>query len=170
MDPKKLRATVIYPLIARMFHVFQLGNHCQHVCEFPVIMKLAGVSSLFKKNDNLKNDNYRLVSSLPSLSKVYERVMGKQLSDFFDKSFSALLSAFRKRYSCQSTLSNLVEHLKKTDNGEYVAYLYMDLKKAFDRLPHCLTISKLHPYGLSREACCLRGHKKWIALGKTRSE
>ena len=78
-------------------HVSQLVNHCLHVCEFPDIMKLADVSSLFKKNDNLKKDNYRPVSVLPSISKVYERVMGQQLSDFFDKIFSALLSAFRKR-------------------------------------------------------------------------
>ena len=50
-------------------------------------MKLADVSSLYKKNDNLKKDNYRPVSVLPSLSKVYERVMGQQLSDFSIKSF-----------------------------------------------------------------------------------
>ena len=70
-------------------HVSQLVNHCLHVCEFSDIMKLADVSSLFKKNDNLKKDNYRPVSVLPSLSKVYERVMGQQLSDFSIK-FSLL--------------------------------------------------------------------------------
>ena len=136
--------------------VSQLVNHCLHVCEFPDIMKLADVSSLFKKNDNLKKDNYRPVSVLPSLSKVYERVMGQQLSDFFDKIFSALLSTFRKRYSCQSTLLNMIEHFKNSlDNSEYVACLSMDLSKAFDCLPHCLTICKMYSYGVSREACTL---------------
>ena len=115
------------------------------------------------------------VSVLPSLSKVYERVMGKQLSDFFDKIFSSLLSAFRKRYSCQSTLLNMIEHFQKSlDNGEYGACLSMDLSKAFDCLPHCLTICKLHSYGVSREACTLiasylRGRKQRIKLGNTRS-
>ena len=107
MDPKKAQGYDNIPSkLLRIgasgisSHVSQLVNHCLHVCEFPDIMKLADVSSLFKKNDNLKKDNYRPVSVLPSLSKVYERVMGQQLSDFFDKIFSALLSAFRKRYSC----------------------------------------------------------------------
>ena len=135
-------------------YVSQLVNHCLHVCKFPDTMKLADVSSLYKKNDNLKKDNYRPVSVLPSLSKIYERVMGQQLSDFFDKIFSALLSSFRKRYSCQSTLLNMTEHFQKSlDNGEYVSCLSMDLSKAFDCLPHCLTICKLHSYGVAREAC-----------------
>ena len=157
-------------------YVSQLVNHCLHVCEFPDTMKLADVSSLYKKYDNLKKDNYRPVSVLPSLSKIYERVMSQQLSDLFDKIFFALLSAFIKRYSCQSTLLNMIEHFKKSlDNGEYVACLSMDLSKAFDCLPHCLTICKLHSHGVSREACTLiasylRDHKQWIKLGNSRSE
>ena len=183
MDPKKAQGYDNIPSkLLRLgasgisSHVSQLVNHCLHVCEFPDMMKLADVSSLFKKNDNLKKDNYRPVSVLPSISKVYERVMGQQLSDFFDKIFSALLSAFRKRYSCQSTLLNMIEHFKNSlDNGEYVACLSMDLSKAFDCLPHCLTICKMYSYGVSREACTLiasylRGRKQRIKLGNTRSE
>ena len=183
MDPKKAQG---YDNIPSKFlrigasgicsHVSQLVNHCFRVCEFPDIMKLTDVSSLYKKNDNLKKDNYRPVSVLPSLSKVYERVMGQQLSDFFDKIFSALLSAFRKRYSCQSTLLDMIEHFKRSlDNGEYVACLSMDLSKAFDCLPNCLTICKLYSYGVSRETCTLiasylRDRKQRIKLGSSRSE
>ena len=183
MDPKKAQGYDNIPSkLLRIgasgicSHVSQLVNHCFRVCEFPDIMKLADVSSLYKKNDNLKKDNYRPVSVLPSLSKVYERVMGQQLSDFFDNIFSALLSAFRKRYSCQSTLLNMIEHFKRSlDNGEYVACLSMDLSKAFDCLPHCLTICKLYSYGVSREACTLiasylRDRKQRIKLGSSRSE
>ena len=102
--------------------------------------------------------------------------MGQQLSDFFDRISSVLLSAFRKRYSCQSVLLNMIEHFKKSlDNGEYVACLSMDLSKAFDCLPHCLTIFKLYSYGVSREACTLiasylRSRKQRIKLGNSRSD
>ena len=64
---------------------------------------------------------------------------------------------------------------KSLDNGEYVACLSMDPSKAFDCLPHCLTICKLHSYGVSREACTLiasylRDRKQRIKLGNSRSE
>ena len=157
-------------------HISSLINHSLQLCTFPDMFKLAEVSSLYKKNDNLHKGNYRPVSVLPSVSKIYERVMAVQLCDFFDHIFSALLSAFRKRYSCQSTLLNMIEHFKKSlDRGEYVACLSMDLSKAFDCLPHCLTICKLYAYGVSRQACILiasylQSRKQRIKLGNSRSE
>ena len=70
----------------------------------------------------------------------------------------------------------MIEHFKNSlDNGEYVVCLSMDLSKAFDCLPHCLTICKMHSYGVSREAYTLIasylcGRKQRIKLWNTRSE
>ena len=66
-------------------HLSHLVNHCLHVREFPDIMKLADASSMYKKHDNLKKDNYRSVGVLPSLSKNLRESHGSQLSNFFDK-------------------------------------------------------------------------------------
>ena len=157
-------------------HISSLINHSLQSCIVPYILKLAEVSSLYKKNYCLLKGNYRPVCVLPSVSKIYERIMAVQLCDFFDRIFSDLLSAFRKRYSCQSTLLNMIEHFTKSlDRGEYVACLSMDLSKAFDCLPHCLTICKLYAYGVSRQVCFLiasylQGQKQWIKLGHWRSE
>ena len=122
----------------------------------PDDLKFAEVSSLFKRNDALNKSNYRPVSVLIALSKIYEKAVSIQVTDHFNSIFSALLSAFRKGYSCQSTLLNMVENFKcALDKGEYVACISMDISKAFDCLPHCLTICKLHAYGFSRDACKL---------------
>ena len=96
-------------------------------------------------------------------------------SDFFGKNLLCFAVSFQKDISCQSTLLNMIEHFKKSlDNGQYVACLSMDLSKAFDCLPHCSTICKLHSYGVSREACTLiasylRDRKQRIKLGNSRS-
>ena len=96
------------------------------------------------------------MSILIALSKLYENAMRLQLTDHFNHIFAALLSAFRKGYNCQSTLLNMIEHFKcALDRGEYIVCISMDISKAFDCLPHCLTICKLHAYGLSRDDCTL---------------
>ena len=143
---------------------------------FPSDLKFAEVSSVFKKKDNLNKVNYRPVSILIALSKIYEKAMSLQLTDYFNHIFAALLSAFRKGYSCQSTLLNVIEHFKcALDRGEYIACISMDISKAFDCLPHCLTICKLHAYGLSRDACTLIAsylyqRKQRVKIGNVKSE
>ena len=82
--------------------------------------------------------------------------MSLQISEYFNNILSSLLSAFRKGYGCQSTLLNMIENFKcALDRGEYIACISMDISKAFDCLPHYLTICQLHAYGLSRNACTL---------------
>ena len=63
---------------------------------FPQDLKLADVSPVYKKNDNLNKANYRPVSILPSVLKVYESLMADQLTDHFENIFDKLLSGFRK--------------------------------------------------------------------------
>ena len=60
----------------------QLFNNSIDKSEFPSDMKLANVSPLFKKNDSTMKQNYRPISVLSSISKVFERVMFKQISLF----------------------------------------------------------------------------------------
>ena len=139
-------------------------------------LKFAEVSSLFKRNDALNKSSYRPVSVLIALSKIYEKAVSIQVTDHFNSIFSALLSAFRKGYSCQSTLLNMVENFKcALDKGEYVAWISMDISKAFDCSPHCLTICKLHAYGFSRDAhkliaSHLYKRKQRVEIGEIKSD
>ena len=70
----------------------------------------------------------------------------------------------------------MIEKFKSAlDKGEFVACISMDISKAFDCLPHCLTICKLFSYGLSREACTLIAsylfqRKQRVKIGKVKSE
>ena len=75
-----------------------------------------------------------------------------------------------------STLLNIIEHFKcALDRGEYIDCISMDISKAFDCLPHCLTICKLHAYGLYRDACTLIASylyqcKHRVKIGNVKSE
>jgi hypothetical protein len=132
---------------------------------------MAQVSPIFKKDDPFTTKNYRPVSILPTMSKLYERVLNDQLSVYFDGVFNHLLSAFRPGYSCQTALLRVVEDWKiALDRGDHVAAILMDLSKAFDCIPHKLLVLKLRAYGLSDAATelihnYLSNRKQMVKIG-----
>ena len=92
----------------------------------------------------------KIFSILPLVSKVFERVMFNQLSEFFEKIFSKFLCGFRKNRSTQHTLFNLIHKWQSClDKSGIVGAILMDLSKAYDCLPHDLLIAKLNAYGVS---------------------
>ena len=93
---------------------------------------------------------------LCTLSKIYERLISDQLSEYFSHNFHNFLSAFRPSYGYQTTLLRIVEDWKEAlDKDVYVGAILMDLSKAFDCLPHDLLIAKLEACGVSQGSCKL---------------
>ena len=124
----------------------------EHV--FPAGLKYANVTPIFKKDDNLDKKNYRPVSVLPCMSKVFEKVMISQLMSYFEDIFSPCISGFRRGHSCETVLLRFIDDIKTgLDSGKMTGALLMDLSKAFDCLPHKLLISKFHAYGVDPESC-----------------
>ena len=153
-----------------------LINSCMSRNIFPVNMKLAEVSPSYKKSDNLVKGNYRPVSILTTLSKLYESTMNDQLFDHFISIFDKLLSAFRKGHSCQTLLVKCIEDWKAAlDQNKHIGVLFTDLSKAFDCLPHSLLLAKLRAYGIDISACnliasYLSNRKQRVKIGNARSE
>ena len=83
------------------------------------MLKHADVTPLHKKCNKSLKENYRPVSILPILSKVFERSMFKQMSSFFDDIFSKYQYGFRKGFSTQQCLLALLEKLMRSiDRGK----------------------------------------------------
>ena len=76
---------------------------------FPDDLKLADISSLYKKGDNMKKQNYRPISLLPAISKVFERIIYNQLIDYISAFLSPLLGGFRKGYSTEHVLLKFLQ-------------------------------------------------------------
>ena len=109
--------------------------------------------------------NFRPVSILTSISKLYAKVILEQLSQCFEDIFDRYLCAFRKGQGCQTPLLRLLEDWKQAlDKNEYVVAVLMDLSKAFDCLPHDILLSKLSAYDLSNDSVNLL--KSYLADGK----
>ena len=72
-----------------------LKDNCLKDSLFPNELKLADVSPVFKKDDDLNKENYRPVSILSHMSKVFERIFYKQIDHFMTSKFSPFLCGFR---------------------------------------------------------------------------
>ena len=120
---------------------------------FPQGAKYAEVVPVFKKDNNLIMKNYRPVSILPALSKILEKIVHEQLQTFLNQILHPRIAAYRRGYSCEHVLIELVEQWKQgLDSNKHAGAIMMDLSKAFDCLPHPLTIAKLHTYGMSEHS------------------
>ena len=77
------------------------------------------------------------------VSKVFERLMHKQLTLFIDQHLSPYLCGYRKGYSAQHALVSLIEKLKAClDKQDFSGAILMDLSKAFDTINNKLLIAK----------------------------
>ena len=89
-------------------------NHCIDKGIFPRNLKHVDITPTYKKGDRLAKTNYRSISILPTLSKIYEKVLYRQIYQYFNDIFSKYLSGFRKGYSTQHCLLFMLEKLKKS--------------------------------------------------------
>ena len=133
-----------------------INSTIRHSC-FPNAAKKAAVSPLDKGEQNRTAErNFRPVSVLNTFSKIYEKILKKQLMQHLDNTLSVFIGAYRQAYGTQHVLIRLIEDWRyHLDNDFLVGAILMDLSKAFDSIPHDLLIAKLHAYGFDEDALVL---------------
>ena len=133
----------------------QIINLGYEVNVFPDQLKLAIVKPIHKKDCNNIPSNYRPISILPTISKVFERSAVNQLVTYLEQNnlLSSSQHAYRKGHStvtCLAELSNTI--YENLDKGLITGYVSMDLSKAFDAICHSLLLQKLTNIGLHKNA------------------
>ena len=77
--------------------------------DFPRFLKHANIIPAFKKGFKNIKDNYRPISILKNISKVYKRIMFKQIGEYMNPFFSKFQCGFRKGFSTQQCLIAFIE-------------------------------------------------------------
>ena len=149
ISPRLLRLSA--PVMAE--EITRLINILITSCSWPDEWKCGNLTPVFKKDEDTRKENYRPVSVLTALSKVYEKVMYDQLYNTFCRHLSQNLSGFLKNHSCCTALLKMTEDWRRSlDKRESALAIAIDLSKAFDSIHHNLLLAKLKAYGLSSSA------------------
>ena len=125
---------------------------------FPDAFKTAKIIPIHKKGDSALLSNYRPISLLPTISKIFERIIYNQLYQYFND--NGLLAeqqfGFRSHHSTEYAATKLIDHIsQEMDSGKTPGALYIDLSKAFDTLSFEIILYKLKYYGVMGTELCL---------------
>ena len=134
----------------------QIFSDCVENSTFPDQLKCADVTSLPKNGPTNPRTKSGPIGVLPTVSKLFERIMDKHIVAYITPFLSSLLCGFRQGHSAQHAFVRLLEKFKiGLDEGGEARAVLLDLSKAFDCIRHDLLIAKLHAYGFSYEVLTL---------------
>jgi retron-type reverse transcriptase len=122
---------------------------------FPKELKIANVIPIFKSGETDLVGNYRPVSLLTTVSKVFERAFYSGLSTFVthQKILYDLQFGFREGHSTHMAVIKLLDNIiLSLDKGEFAAGIFLDFSKACDTVNHQILLDKLCHYGVRRIA------------------
>ena len=144
----KFVSEIISPIISNIL------NKSLETSNFPDILKNARVTPIFKSGKITDINNYRPISVLPTLSKIFEKFAYRQLYEYLNINNILFKHqyGFRNRMGTNQAILNHLQYLySNLDSGKIVFSLFLDFRKAFDSVDHQILLSKLNIYGI-------RGH------------
>ena len=155
----------------------RLVNACLEVGHYPDFLKTARVTPVFKSGDPAQFGNYRPISVLSVLSKIFERVIQVRLLGFLKKQDSIIAGqyGFRRGHSTYMAILDMVENIRKAwENDEYCLGVFIDFRKAFDTVDHSILIGKMEHLGirglpLELIKSYLSYRKQYVAFGSSES-
>ncbi len=116
---------------------------------FPDKLKIAKIIPIYKSKEKNQFNNYRPISLLSSMSKIFEKIVYKRLYNFIEHSLYDKQFGFRaKRSTVQAILEFCADTIESMENRKFSLATFLDLSKAFDTIDHNILLNKLKMYGV----------------------
>ena len=142
---KIIKQNICFPLKEIINMSFATGS-------YPDKLKMAKVIPVYKnKGDQLLVSNYRPISLLSNINKIFEKLVYSRLYSFLNlhNCIYELQFGFRTNHSTNHALFSLTEEIRKAlDSNNFACGIFIDLQKAFDTVDHQILLRKLEHYGI----------------------
>ena len=141
------------PVITKSPVITNDYNNCFDIGRFWECFKTVEVIPTCTKGKPTGKTNYKPISILSNISKIYETLIHNNMGDYFNDVLSKFQYGFRKFFGTQNCLFYMIETRRKPrdNHGEFAAVM-ADLFKAFDCISQELLVAKLRAYGLDESS------------------
>ena len=144
---------------------------------YPDPLKIAKVLPIYKKGEHADMNNYRPISILSHINKIFETIISKQIKHFLSKhgTLYKYQYGFRENHSTDHALIEIVDNIKlSVDSGKLAGGIFVDLTKAFDTVNHNILLEKLNNIGIRGTPnnlikSYLSNRLQYVEIGNTKS-
>ena len=134
--PVKLIKLIPYNMSVALTDIF---NESFKTGIFPDLLKLAHVTPIHKGNSRMAVTNYRPISVLPNITKIFEQIVHKRVYDFLilhNIIYEHQFGFQKNKCTSLAFLDIYSELIKSIENKDFSCYIFLDFAKAFDTVNH----------------------------------